>query len=86
VAKRFSCPEDALAAEIELVVTYLAACNPGIPPSAFLLPESLGGRRAEFSRMIAGLLAERAEKGLSGMGIEDAASAGVPGPQTESSL
>jgi hypothetical protein len=76
VAKVFSCPEDGLAREIELAVTYLAACNPGIPPSAFLLPESLGGRRAEFSRMIAGLLTERAEKGLSGMALAEAASHG----------
>jgi hypothetical protein len=85
VAKRFSCPENTLVGEIELAVTYLLACNPDIPPSVMVMGKPLG-RRAEFAGQIAAMLAERAEKGLSGMRIEDAASAGVPGSKTESSL
>jgi hypothetical protein len=69
VARRFTCPEEALAGEIEFAVTYLLACNPDLPPSALLIARPLG-RRAEFCQMIAELLAERAEKGLSGMTLE----------------
>jgi hypothetical protein len=78
VARRFTCPEQALAGEIELAVTYLLACNPDIPPSALLMPGPLG-RREEFVRMLASMLVERAENGLSGMTIEDPGCAEVTG-------
>jgi hypothetical protein len=70
VTRRFSCPEEVLAGEIDLAVAYLTACNPDIPPSALLIARPLG-RRAEFCQMIAAMLAERAERGLSGMAISD---------------
>jgi hypothetical protein len=77
-ARRFTCPEEALAGEIEFAVTYLLACNPDLPPSALLMPGPLG-RRGEFCAQVAAMLAERAEKGLSGMTIEDPGHAEVTG-------
>jgi hypothetical protein len=76
VTRVFTCPEDVLAGEIEFAVTYLAACNPGWP-SGLLMPEPLG-RRAEFCALVAGMLTERAEAGLSGMTIEDTNRGDVP--------
>lgn len=63
-ARRFSCPEDMLAGEINLALVFTMACNPGRAVFA-------AGDLALFSVAIAKMLAERAESGLSGMSLED---------------
>jgi hypothetical protein len=52
---------DVLAGEIEFAIAYFRACNPG--------RDLTGEDRAEFARMITGMLFERAEQGLPGMMI-----------------
>jgi hypothetical protein len=68
-ARRFSCPEGVLAAEIKFAITYIVACNPD-RIRELLGPEEQGGCRAQFSAQIAAMLTERAEKSLSGMSLE----------------
>jgi hypothetical protein len=67
----FTCPEEALAGEIEFGLAYAMACNPG---RAGFAP----GDRKLFAAAAAAVLAERAEHGLSGMSIEDTDRADVP--------
>ena len=64
MTRRFTCPEEALAAEIEWALTYTMACNPGRGIFA-------SGDRPLFAQAIARMLAERAEKGLSGMAVTE---------------
>jgi hypothetical protein len=70
VARRFSCPEEALTTEIEFAITYVNACNPGKRLFNFgtIAPEVT---REEVSAAIAGMLMERAESGLSGMTLAE---------------
>jgi hypothetical protein len=70
VARRLTCPEDALAGEIEFALTYLLACNSGTPPSTMVMAAPMG-RRRELCELMAAMITERAEKGLSGMTAED---------------
>jgi hypothetical protein len=67
--KRFSCPEKALAAEIEFAIAYIVACNPD-RIRELLGPEEQGGCRPQFAGQIAAMLTERAGTGLSGMTLE----------------
>lgn len=69
-ARRFSCPAESLAAEIEFAIVYLAASNPGRKDELLLPPPR--GCRDEFAGLIAVMLLERAENGLSGMSLEGA--------------
>ena len=65
VARVACIPEDALAAEIEFAIAYVVAARRDLAPR-FLIPEP-DGARGYFAGQIAAMLAERAEKGLSGM-------------------
>lgn len=56
-------PQDALAGEIELALAYMLACN----PPAY---EVLTRRRRELCEAMAQMISERADKGLSGMGLK----------------
>ena len=64
-ARQFTCPEEALAGELELAVTYVVACN------REELNELLLSRRADFARSVAWMIAERAGHGLSGMTLAE---------------
>lgn len=70
MARRLSCPADKLAGEIEFALTYLLACNSDMPPSTMVMAAPMG-RRRELCQMMSAMIAERAEKGLSGMTVED---------------
>jgi hypothetical protein len=54
-------PGGALTAEIEFIVAYLRACNPG--------RDLTGTDRKAFAEQITALLLERADAGLSGMRV-----------------
>ena len=78
MTRTFTCPEGRLAAEIEFAIAYTAACNPDRRHELLLSPP--GGCRDMLADQVAAMLAERAEKGLSGMTMEDGAEVEAPEP------
>jgi hypothetical protein len=62
-------PEDQLAAEIEFAITYIVACNRDRVHELLLTPPD--GCRRDFAAAIAGMIAERAAHGLSGMALHE---------------